>query len=449
MQFIILLPMAASLYVAMTRSAQAAFLGVYRPVLLLLPDYFRCTVPCLHRFAQAAIFGLAFGLRPRLKFSPMDVLVAGFALAGVITEVQRSIFSDAVSLAVDNLSDIVLPYLCGKYLIEQNGLRSQTARRFVILMLAVAAVSPYEFLSGRDPFFLFFYKFFEQWPRWILAQRWGFWRINGPYGGSILAGCIFLCAILLQVWLWSTGKWERRTKWLPFPGHAGIIVLLGLAAGSFMTLSRGPWMGLLFALPIATIGFTKNVIRSALVVAAVSVTIGLFLYSGIDKYTDTSWEKVENQEQQNAFYRRELFTVYEPYIEQGGLWGWGRAGRPSVHNMESIDNEFLLVEVMYGKIGLAIFVAIGIWSMITVLRSALTTGTIPLDDMRFQFILVAIIAGLAVSVTTVYLGLQVKPVFFLFVGWAEGTLVFRSSKPRDLPDAQNPKPAFAFSQVLR
>jgi hypothetical protein len=378
----------------------------------------------------------------------MDLLVTSLVVAQIVTESFRSIFNDALSLGVDNLSDILLPYLLGKYLIEQKGLRFETARRFVTLLFFVAVVSPYEFVSGRNPFHNLFYRFFEQ-SAWTDNRRWGFWRIGGPFGGAELTGCIFLCAIILQIWLKSTGYWERRPRWLPVSGDAGVIVLLGLAAGSFMTISRGPWMAMLFALPISLIGFTRNVIRSLLAVGVVSILVGSILYSVIDKYTDTSWERVESIDQQNAFYRRQLMTAYSGVIEQGGLWGWGRANRPRVGNLDSIDNEFLLVELSFGKIGLTLFVTIIGWSSVRLVHAAISNRRGRRRDMQFQFALLGAIIGVAVAVTTVYMGLQVKPVFFLMIGWAEGTMIFRAVQSKaTMPNPSRPS-SFALGQLLK
>jgi hypothetical protein len=449
MQYIVLVPFFASLYVAFARSAQAAFLEIYLPALLLLPNYFRAPIPCLHTFEQAAIFGLAMAFRPRLKFSIMDLLVGALWVSEFASEFQRSIFNDAISLGIDKLSEMVLPYLLAKYLIEQNGLRIAAARRFAILLFVVAIVSPVEFVSGRNPFHNLFYRFFEQ-GGWYDQNRWGFWRIGGPYGGSELTGCIFLAAIILQIWLFTTDKLPKREPWNPLPVHPGIVVLLGLAGGSFMTISRGPWMGLLFAIPITLVGLTKNVLRSAIVVASLSAIIGTGLYYVIDNYTNTTWQTVEDKDQQNAYYRRQLLVVYQGLAEDGGLWGWGRANRPRTGGLDSIDNEFLLSELQYGKIGSGLFIVITGWSSLSLAGAALANRKERRSDMQFQFALLGIIVGIAVSITTVYMGLQVEPVYYLAIGWAEGTKVFRSKQTGGPPDTMKlSHSGFALGHVLK
>ena len=73
------------------------------------------------------------------------------------------------------------------------------------------------------------------------------------------------------------------------------------------------------------------------------------------------------------------------------------------------------------KIGLGLFIAITAWSSTTLFRAALSNRKDRKEDMQFQFALLGVIAGIAIAVTTVYMGLQVKPVYFLIIGWAEAT----------------------------
>jgi hypothetical protein len=444
LQLITLVPLLLSFYLSGTRSVRSAFLNVYLPVLLLCPDYFRFELPVIHRFSQAAAFGMVLFLRPRLKLSLMDFVIGIYVITTSASELMNSTFSDSLSLLIDSISNIVLPYMFGKYLIEQSGLRVAVARRFVVLVALVAIVSPIEFLTGKNYFYRFFYGFFEIWANWPAQYRWGFVRVAGPYGHAILCGCVFLCAILLQYWLFTCNGWSSRRIWNRWStSQVAVVIALALCAGSFMSLSRGPWMGLGLGLVIASVGLSRNIVRDGILAAMLLASIAVPIYSHAAKYTSVDITKVTDEDQRNAVYRRQLLNVYDDFVQKGGLWGWGRAHRPVVHGMESVDNEYLLETLMFGTIGLIVFSTLGAASVLRILISAYSRNVETRTERMFRFTLVGIIGGILFSISTVFLGLQLIPILFIFIGWGEGVLVTTRARRREA------RPVYAFECVLQ
>src|SRR5262245_46831089 len=104
MEILALIPLLIAGIVAFGRSPELAFLNVYTPVLLLLPDYYRWRAPGLPdpSFNQAAILPVAiaaiarYGSRWRFTFT--DVLVFGFALCIGYSELLNAGFNEAQNL---------------------------------------------------------------------------------------------------------------------------------------------------------------------------------------------------------------------------------------------------------------------------------------------------------------------------------------------------------------
>jgi hypothetical protein len=294
--------------------------------------------------------------------------------------------------------------------------------------------SVYEFRFGRNPFRLGLAALIPEAGDggWTTQMRWGFGRISGPYGHSILAGVIMLIGFLLNRWLIASGSWERDFKRLPgTPLKKSLIIELGLIAGVLMTMSRGPWISGIFAISTAAIGTARNA-RRAMVLGGIFVSLaGIATYTYTAAYTSGGRAGAQTQDQENAAYRAELLTIYEPLVMQRPVFGWGRtasdqAAWPVIDGMVSIDNYYLLVALTHGLGGLAFFALGLIVLLVRLLRAGLERG-VNLQDRSLRFALAGVLVAIIVSLGTVYLGTQLYPIVFLMMGWAEGAVIFRSS----------------------
>ena len=115
-------------------------------------------------------------------------------------------------------------------------------------------------------------------------------------------------------------------------------------------------------------------------------------------------------------YRRELIPAYMPLIEQGGLFGWGIVNYPTRHGQRSIDNEYLLLGVTQGYWGFSFFLLIIGEAVVTLILSLRTMRA--RQDRTFVFMLLGILAGICLSISTVFIAYQVQQLLFLLAGWS-------------------------------
>jgi len=427
--YIVLIPGLVAAWIGFTRSPQAAFLLVYLPTLLLLPEYYRLDLPGLPSptFSQAAAIGTAAAFfargAPGYKFSVTDLLVLSFVISASVSEFLAGGYWDAQNLAWNLGTWIGLPYLFAKSMVEPLNLRIRFAKTVVLLLAAVAVISLYEFRFGATPWRMVFDVFFPWGGRsWVTTFRWGFARTAGPYGHAILAGILMVVAFRLQRWLEMNKAWSGKTRiapWLPI-SQARLITWV-LVAGVIMTMVRGPWIAAVLASVLIVIGHSRHRGIAIAGAATGSVIIGIPLVRIFYNYVSVGREGALTVAQESAAYRWELLGEYGGIAMEKFWFGWGLTNWPKVLGMPSIDNYFLLLLLMHGVLGLLFFVSILISMLIRLLLRGLREP-LPATGSSLAFTLASMYVIYIVSIGTVYLGLQAVPMLFLITGWAEGYL---------------------------
>jgi len=447
---LVLISMVLAIVVIKRQSLNDAVIKVYLPSLLIIPEFYSVRLPHLPPigFAAAAIIPIGFVMFKNhlrdWKVQRADFWLALFVLGATYSELIRDGSSDAVFMLVEQIFSVVLPYAIGKLLLEQDGIRERFARQFVLLLAVVAILSLWEFRMGTNLFTTIIGMFFPAHHAWLMQIRGGWIRVAGPYASCILAGVIFLAGWILSMWVSYVDKISGTDKKYWFGLRRSLLLPLILFAGLIMAQSRGPWIGAALAFVVARIGKAKNVRRTAIVTICFCCIAGGIGYSYANRYTDGSMAEAKTIEQENAIYRRQLLDNYKPIIEQGGLFGWGSVDFPKVPGQNSIDNEFLLLQITQGKVGFWTYVLLGIESMIAVFMAA--RRATQRVDLYFALSLGGILAGILLSLSTVYMGAQTGPLFFLFVGWSQSlrqTQTFTAAAPQAVPTAR-----FAFRRVF-
>ena len=421
--------------VAVARSAPEAFLNVYLPVLLLMPDYYRWIMPALPdpTMGEAALLPIAAVFLARnlssWKFSFTDVLVGGLAASMGYSELLNSGFADAQNLIFDALSTIVLPYMLAKGLIEPFHLRAAFARRFVFLLFAVALIGMYEFRFGATPWQLVLSRFFPgQGAGWVTTFRWGFARVAGPYGHAIIAGLIMAIGYRLQRWLEWSNLWEGRFRWPRLKWSKARVITAGLVAGVMMSMVRGPWIGSICGAVFCAIGRARDRKRAFRLFAAGIVLVAVPLAIAAYSYASVGRAAAKTASQETAAYRKELIDKYVAIALEKSMWGWGRNGWPKVSGMPSIDNYYLLLALMHGLVALGLFLTI-IFSMVIRLSSRGMREPVPSRrGASLPFTLAGIYIAIAVTIATVFMGTQMTPIFAIITGWSEGYLLCATSQ---------------------
>jgi hypothetical protein len=453
------LPGLLALIVCFWQGPEAAFLNVYLPMLLLLPDQCRMPLSGQFNFSEAAIIPIAatyllkYGRYWRWSFT--DLLVLAFVSMISIGEYQNADYVVAQNLTLRMLVSVVMPYIVAKGLIFHEDMSIEVAKRIVILVTAVAVISVFEFKMTVNPFRAVFASFFPRWVIDIPSFRYGVARISGPWTHPILAGIILAVGYRIARWLDWTSNWPGNVPFLSALTGSILALTYGIAGwsdrarnshgrtpvlsitkvrfceiallgGCVMTISRGPWFAAgIAALVVMFIRARHRKYVGALLVFVI-VIVSLPAYTGFENYLSVSRFGVSDPEAQSAAYRREMMSKYVAIAEERPTFGWGqdRNGKglyPVVEGMVSIDNQYLLLALNFGVYALGAMVLILLWVPIRLCRLSFRN---PHSDINASLAvtLLGIFIVCGISMATVYLGAQTEPIFFLVVGWSEALL---------------------------
>ncbi|MBS1821247.1 MAG: O-antigen ligase family protein [Acidobacteria bacterium] len=430
MPLITFIPGIICVIVLLRSRTQDAFLNVVLPVLLLIPvDYYITIrpIPPLNMIDAVLIpLGIAMFIRdlPRWRFSRTDIWLLIYIFSFAYADYKAGQTTAAVLRWFIVLVTGLVPYMAGKLLIEQNGIRAETAKRFITLLFVASAFGLYEYVGKSNPYQYFWSHFYPgQWSGWHTQIRWGFGRVAGPYAQSELAGMIVLTGLVFALWLGYRRYRYRDTVTAtskPFKYAKIIAFLLFVTLGT--TQARGPWIGTIIALPVAWIGLARFPKRRALLVFIVGLAIGIPAYLAAKDYA--SGKRTDyGSERETAQYRAQLIDYYIPIAQLGGPWGWGALGFPRVNGQLSIDNEYLFVYLAQGYVGLTSFILLLAETAFALLREGLRTRSI--RDRHFIFSLLGVVLALSFVISTVFLGAQSFELFFLIVGWSQSIRAIR------------------------
>jgi hypothetical protein len=437
-------------FVQLRRSEEAAMLNVLLPALLLVPAIYYLRIPHLPPVScyDAALLPLGvvvlFRHSHKWRLQRADLWVVGYALASFYTDYKNLDLKTAIYNLIDpGLAGGVLVYFIGKLMIEQEDSRERVARRVVSLLAVVGLLSVSEFVAKHNLFVALTHRFFGQIDYWGDQYRYGFLRVKGPFMGAEEAGIVFLIGFFLSLWLRHAAQHQAVAE----PRYLGVrrstLCMAGILLGLAMTLSRGPLLGVAAGYLIARVGLLKKK-RLAIVFALLLIGAGAVIaherakaYARLDS-EPASADGPKDEAKESATYRTRLYEVYEPIAIEGGLFGWSATAFPRDHSFWSIDNEYLLVWVAQGLVGLTLFVLILAEGGVTLVRCILRARQS--SDICFYYCLAGTLVGLSIVLTTVFLTGQGYILFFLCSGWIQS-----------LPDngwVSRTVPQFAFRRVF-
>ena len=440
MSTIILIPAILSTLALFFWTPARVFRDVVLPSLLLLPLYYFWKVALLPPidFADTAMLPLGIGMclfsTRRWRFSIMDLWLILFVISSGAGDRLLGQNTPSVFELFDSVCRVLIPYMAGKLLIEEDGARAETIRRIVTLMAGALLIGAYECFGRNNPYRMVFKVFFPpSEPLDNVTQiRRGLGRVCGPYMQAELAGMMLIIGFMLLLYLSRYYEWgDRFHRFRAFPIRKAALVGGTLFVGLLLTQSRGPELGLLFAAPIGLIGRSRRVLRTALIVSVLMVVGGAVAYEGVMGYAAT--HAPSSEEQQTAAYRAKLLENYLPMAEHSGAWGLGprfpRLGEAnSLYGVQdSIDNEYLLLALTQGWVGLGTFLLLIGGTVYNLVAAAIANPE--KRDRAFAFTLLGIFVGIVLTITTVYLGAQPQIFFFLLIGWSQAVRVRRAPQP--------------------
>ena len=426
MSFLLLIPGCISLFLVLQGRVKKAFLSVYLPSLLLLPEDFSFRLPHLPPLSAAeyalipiGVVALSRHIR-RGSFRLMDALVFLFWMSIFITEFLReAVRSDGMLVAAIAFVSHVLAYAVGRQLIEPD-LRFKTVRRWVILVLLLAPIGIYEWRFGRS-----FYGIIAQEilhiPTWTfgdgLQRRAGRGRLTESLGGGELTGITLGLTFALNAWLIFLNKARagarlgKRFAKLEKYHVPEFLLLLCL----YMTQSRGAMISLAAAFIILQIPKFKKIKLATAVTAVLLVLGSLGAKQYFTSYLEAS-SSVMTEEESSAAYRKVMNVAYQSIAEMGGWFGWA-GSIPIIGGQKSIDNHYLLTHLRQGELGYILLISIAAESIRTAIVCAWSVRT--LEDRVFACSMLAIFAIFWITYYTVWMGAQLPQITFLTLGWSQ------------------------------
>jgi hypothetical protein len=367
---IVAIPGLVALIECIRRGPERAFLNVYLPVLLLLPQH-SWPISGQFTFVDTAIVPIAafllFHPKQKGQWSSIDFLViAYFAITVVAEGMNKGYKLGSQNLAMQELVSILLPYFAARHMFRHPQFAIDFAKRIVALLSIVAIVSVYEFRMSSD---LFTKPFDGIFPAiFTVVFRAGFLRTQGPYGHAITLGVMMALGFRVARWLEWNGVWNGRMHFLRISKIR--FCELCIAAGSIMSLSVGPWFAAACGTVVISICRAHNRKRAIVSVALVIALFGGPIYTAFMNYVSVDPLKAYasgDRLQQDSAYRNMLLPLYIPVVEERPTWGWGRNGWPVLHKMWSIDNAYLFTALTFGLYAMWLQVVLFVWPPIRLL----------------------------------------------------------------------------------
>lgn len=329
------------------------------------------------RIAAAGVALVSYCFHPKSEYYPRLVLVDIAAIAVLIVHVASDWLNDGLDWFVPlrAYGEWGVPYLLGRLSLQHwrhvRGLVGVVLG--VNLLLAVLGIV--ETTTQLNLFETVFGIREDPEPRYL--TRWGLHRAFGPLHNPIYFGTLQL---LLYPWsLYAAALASRKDGprwWLAAP--------VASAIGIGTSLSRAPILGLV-PLAFASVFVLKTKWRPALSVGAV-VAVGLLVMQrdrvldqlhrwagepGSDKRVRITVDD-EQVEYTSTLHRFYLLKVYGNAMRKGGWLGYGTeatstfppnvpVGDEHVDTLKrlwAIDNEYVLLILRFGYLGVAAFVAL-------------------------------------------------------------------------------------------
>jgi hypothetical protein len=455
MSVLLLIPGFISLFLVLRGRVETAFLWVYLPSLILVPETYYLRIPhtpptSVAEYALIPIGIAAVGRFLRsASFALMDLLVVAYAASVALSEILHSpVLNAGIFAAFDAFVSVVLSYMVGRMLIEPD-LRFVTIRRFVVLILCLGPAGLFEWKMGQNLYGILGDRILGLGTVSETVQmRGGHGRMAAAFSDAELAGIAFAITACLNAWLAylrkikanvDLGKTLTALEKYQVPG---IMLLIFL----WLNQSRGPQIALVAGFLILQVKRFKNT-RLMTVVVGLVLLAGYFAASAyFSAYTNVSRYTAVSEQQGSALYRRMMNEVYAPIAEEGGWTGYGLLEIPHVNGQNSIDNNFLLVHLAWGRLAYILFVLIA-WENIRVLvMRSWRFKTLP--DKAFAISMMAAMAVLWLSLLTVYLGEQLPQVAFLLIGWTQAMVPGRALDSSRSEIGENRNRKFAFQRVF-
>lgn len=433
--FIILVPCISFIY-SIYRSPEKAFLDIYIPILILIPQIFTAKVLFLPELntAEATIIPIfivsLFSRFGRWRFTFMDFLVASFIMAKATSEFVNWGYREGMNVIAIQLCEVWAPYSLTKLFILPRKLLVPFLKRIVFLMFIVVLVTVYELIFVSNLFLRIPYRlvFHNSDVDVIALFRYGIKRVAASFVHPILFGLGLSIVIFFNYWLLKSKLWSKNFSFFPIPFFKkSYVIAIALVLGLLATVSRGPILSTVLGFSLVGVGYSHAKYRSLWTRIGLIILVSIVGYSVIQTSLNINKE-IASEAASTAIYRLELVDLYYDSIMQRPWLGWGRTGMPVIDNRKSIDNEYLFAGLRNGLIVPFLELFIMFYSMYRLFKRGLNQRNGSDEDSTLAFCLIGIYISLGISLYTVWMGYQIQPLFFIIVGLTEGYLL---TNPKD------------------
>src|SRR5580704_17914322 len=455
----ILLPGLICLIFVMCGDMDTALLSVYLPTVLLLPETYTIHFAHLPELSISEICVIPLGMVALFRlvrngsFVLMDFLVTSFLISLTVSEVMyEKVTKDGILLAVDSFISMFLTYAIGRTMIEP-GNRIVVVRRIVLCVLLLGVPGFFEWRLGQN-LYAPLANFFGAAAQPFVQLRGDRGRMAAAFIDAEMAGTAIAMAAALNAWLaflWRTKTWQNPGVLFTFLEKYHIAEIL-LVVYVYLTQSRGPQLALIAGYLILQIPRFKNMKVATAVVGVLLALGAAAAYQYFSELTNVAdINAIHNEQQGSALYRARMIELFKPILERGGWLGWGYKSFPKAQGLgnldngvQSVDNQFLYVDLGQGRLGFFLLLLIAVESLRTAMVNSWRLES-P-EDRAFAFSMLASMAVLWISLATVYMGVQLPQIAFLLIGWGQ-SIVPGHTVPVVLQEASM-NPRFHFRRVF-
>jgi len=347
-----------------------------------------------------------------LKFgrSPVDWMVMGYFLVICALNVRDATVTSWLRYVLSTTIDILVPYyVLSRSLRDMDGFK-HALLGFVLGAMILSVIGAFEALRIWRLYEAVSWQLLARQPDSISGylMRGGLLRPNASVGNSIVLGYVVMVGF---------GYFQFLRRSLPVQRQVWAGVLL-LVSGVLLSLSRGPWVGLVFLVLVYVLQGPAPLKHLFNLGAAAVVVFGVLNVLPQGKAFLELLPFVGEEEAFNVEYRANLLTAAMPVIERNLWFGstdYMRAPelQAMIQGQGIIDivNSYIGVALDHGLLGLAFF--LGIWiTTLQALRGAIRQSLARLPDhAALGRSLFAVIASIMLVIYTVS-GITAVPIVY-------------------------------------
>ncbi len=354
-----------------------------------------------------------FTLRKRAGTLPFartwpDKLLALYLLLNALLHLRETTLTDTLRQTLYLFTDVFLPYYVASRTLKQLSDFKDAMLAFALAAMVLALIGVFEYARHWLLYGALTNAMGMHWDMSNYLGRGGSLRASASTGQAIVLGYVISVAIGFYLFLHAS----VRSR---FQQRLGALLL---AAGLFAPLSRGPWVGsaAIIAVFIAT---GRNAAKRLMLLglAAVLALPLLSIIPGGNKLIDLL-PYIGTIEKSNITYRERLLDNAITVIQRNPVLGSiDFLTTPEMQSMIQgqgiidIVNTYLIVTLKSGLIGLALFVGFFIAIALGIYKSFRTFQDKDDETLRLGRALLATLAGVLLTITTVS-SISVIPVVY-------------------------------------